>query len=695
VRPDHPIRFGVALAALAVAVVSVVPAVAPAGAAGAATASAAPASGLLDGQFVTITWSGFRPSAPPLDFEAVSVAECKAAPAHPTTDCAPSVSGVSDTKGGGVASLQVHTGTVLAANASSSFTCDHTTACTIAVFVSPNQPIPPTNPAFPAATTPIAFGFPADDCPHGNAGISGTGAEAVNRAMLAWEASVCQPPDSLDLQYTRTESEDGKAAFIGRPGITKPDFAVTSVPFSTADIATLKSHKETFGYAPVAASGLVFAFHGTDRVTGQPLTHLTLTPTELAHIFNGTRNSMPTSASDQESHDILDLNPGISFWPNLLAFGRLDTAAGTLEATSFFLANAPTAWKDVPTYVAGRPSRSGGPSEVVDYNTPTENMPDGLEGPGASNQLVNGPDILATTLDGQGQGVGNDPATLNLGYLDSSTAAFYGLPTVCIQMDPNWRTTHTPCVNATPASIAAALAVAKRNADGTVTPAWNPANHGAYPLLDVSYLVAPTNLGPTASAKTLQQLIQFAAAHGSDSGVLPEGYADVPADLTKEALSTAAAVTNKPPAAPTPPTTTPAPTTPITEPVSNLGSLPGNGTFGSGDSFGDSTPTTVPVTAPVVTVAKPAKPKATTPESITKAVFAKAGAQLSGHASWAVLFALTLFCLLGLLFSPLRDVPWIAKRTAWLGTRPWIAKPLARLRSLPRPWRRANPGVTP
>ena len=161
----------------------------------------------------------------------------------------------------------------------------------------------------------------------------------------------------------------------------------------------------------------------------------------------------------------------MDFWPNLIAFGRLDTAAGTLEATSFFLAAAPTAWKEIPSYVADRPSRSGGPSEVVDYSTPTQNMPDGLEGPGASNQLVNGPDILATTLDGQGQGVGNDPATLNIGYLDSSTAAFYGLPTVCIQMDPSWRTTHTPCVNATPDSIAAALAVAKRNADGTVTPA--------------------------------------------------------------------------------------------------------------------------------------------------------------------------------------------------------------------------------
>jgi ABC-type phosphate transport system substrate-binding protein len=701
VRFDRALRIGLVTTFGVVLLGTLAPATAPAGAAGGPTVTSTPPTALLDGQFVNVTWTGFPASAPPDSLEAVSISQCKAAPVHAMTDCAPSITGVSDTAGAGIASLQLHTGTVLARDAVSTFACDHATACSIAVYLDPTKPISPPKSGYPAASTQIAFGFPASDCPHGGTGVSGTGAEAVNRAMLAWEAAVCEPPSSLDLQYTRTESTAGKQAFIGRPGFPKPDFAVTSVPFSASDIAALKAQKRTFGYAPVAASGLVFAFHGTDRVTGQTLTHLTLTPSELAHIFNGERNSMPTSPGDPESQDIIDLNPGVNFWPNMLAFGRLDGAAGTLEATSFFLAAAPTAWKQLPSYVGTRPSRDGGPSETVDYTTPTENMPDGLEGPGATNQLLNGPDILAITLQGGGQGVGNDPATTNFGYLDASTAAFYGLPTVCIQMDPNWRTTHTPCVSASPASIAAALAVARHNSDGTVTPSWNPSNHAAYPMLDVSYLIAPTNLGATPAAETLQKLIQYAAGHGAGSGVVPEGYADVSADLTKQALATAAAVTNKPPSPPptTTTTTTTPPTTPAPAPTgSGIGSLGGSGNpFGGGSSFNDSSgtpPVTTPATTPTITPAKTVPHAKKSAVSAATAAFARAGAQISGHASWAVLIALTLFCLLGLIFSPVRDVPWIAKRIHWIGARPFVAKPRAWLRGRPWPWRRRPTEVT-
>ena len=116
--------------------------------------------------------------------------------------------------------------------------------------------------------------------------------------------------------------------------------------------------------------------------------------------------------------------------------------------------------------------------------------------------------------------------------------------------------------------------------------------------------------------------------------------------------------------------------------MSNLGSVPGNSSFGNGDSVGATTATTVPAAPPVAAPTKTVKPKPAARQSIAKAVFAKAGAQLSGHASWAVLIALTLFCLLGLLFRPVRELPWIATR-------------IARLRSLPGPWRHPAPGATP
>jgi hypothetical protein len=203
-------------------------------------------------------------------------------------------------------------------------------------------------------------------------------------------------------------------------------------------------------------------------------------------------------------------------------------------------------------------------------------------------------------------------------------------------------------------------------------------------LLDVSYLIAPTTLGPTTAARTLQKLIQFAVAHGPASGVVPPGYADLPADLVRKALATAAAVTNKLPAPPRPKpkpqSTTPTPTTttasqPFDPGVSALGGLSDFGGSGSSTNDVGTVPTNTPVTTATTDQARTtSKPKPAS-ESLAKVAFAKAGDQISGHASWAILIALTLFCLLGLLFRPVREVPWIAKRLSWLRSRPWHRAP--------------------
>jgi len=148
VRFDRALRTGVVATLGFVALGTVAPALPRAGATAGHTVVSTPATELLDGQFVTLTWAGFPASDPPLSYEAVSISQCKAAPVHPMTDCAPSVSGVSDNAGAGVASLQVHTGSVLAQNATTSFTCDHATACTIVVYLDPTQPITPSVPGF-------------------------------------------------------------------------------------------------------------------------------------------------------------------------------------------------------------------------------------------------------------------------------------------------------------------------------------------------------------------------------------------------------------------------------------------------------------------------------------------------------------------------------------------------------------------
>ena len=108
----------------------------------------------------------------------------------------------------------------------------------------------------PAAVHPITFGFPASACPHGGtAGVSGTGGEAVYRAILRWEAVVCQPPAKLDLQYTRTESSEGKEAFIGdgTSRATRLRGHLGAVQRRASKAAAAERERDVFT-APVAAS---------------------------------------------------------------------------------------------------------------------------------------------------------------------------------------------------------------------------------------------------------------------------------------------------------------------------------------------------------------------------------------------------------------------------------------------------------
>jgi ABC-type phosphate transport system substrate-binding protein len=615
------------IAGATVGVLPVAPTVAPAAG---PTVQATPTSGLLDGQFVDVTWSGFPAGTPTLQ-QGVAVSQCSEHPVLPARDCALSELGITGTNGAGQLPIPVHTGAVQSRNGATTFTCDEHHPCSVAVYSDPNKSL---QSGQPASVLPITFGFPASACPHGGtAGISGTGAEAVYRAMLRWEAVVCQAPRNLDLQYTRTESQDGKDALVDPDGLP-PDFAVTSVPLDAAEKSALTKAGRKVVTAPVAASALVFTFHGTDRVSGQRITHVTLTPSQLARIFNGSRDSLPVAKTgNPEDDDIVDLNPGVSFKGSLQAFGRLDAAAGTLALTSWFLDVAPDAWKATPPWVATRPAADGSGSETEDYATPTQRMPDGMQGPGAAGQLINGPDNLGLLLAGKGS-LGDPPDLNVMGYVDASTARFYGLPTVCLQLDPSWRTTHTPCVEATPDNIAKGLAAATRNDDGTVTADHTPPDPGAYPIVDVSYLVADQAQRSAAKAATLKSLITYSVGDGQKPVVLPPGYAPLPADLVKVSTDAAATVTGEDPASP------PAPGTPT-------GGFTGSAFGGTGSFNGGSSLATA---GPAVGRGLPRKSEKVQPVSSVR--YGKAGKRLSGRASWWVVIALTLLCLAGLLAHP-------------------------------------------
>jgi hypothetical protein len=88
-------------------------------------------------------------------------------------------------------------------------------------------------------------------------------------------------------------------------------------------------------------------------------------------------------------------------------------------------------------------------------------------------------------------------------------------------------------------SLDAAVAVAKTNADGTLTPDYASTNPDAYPMPDVIYAAVSANPVPAAQAAAetaeLTQMLALTGTGGSNVGQLPAGFVPLPASLVTQA----------------------------------------------------------------------------------------------------------------------------------------------------------------
>ena len=104
-----------------------------------------------------------------------------------------------------------------------------------------------------------------------------------------------------------------------------------------------------------------------------------------------------------------------------------------------------------------------------------------------------------------------------IGFIDSSQASYYGLPTARIENAAG------QFVAATPQSIAAALSHAKTNADGvTVSPNFADTDPDDYPMPIVTYVTAPTSKVYEGRGITLRKFLTYAV--GDAQTTLPDGY---------------------------------------------------------------------------------------------------------------------------------------------------------------------------
>jgi hypothetical protein len=442
-----------------------------------------PSTGLVDGQSVKVNLTGFQPDS------GVVFRQCIPTPVNVTTDCTSTnttFSAVTDSTGASELYLPVYSraSTLPPRSGYVSFplTCDESHPCVIAAVTSLDLN--------GAVFAPVTFAPETDNCPDpGARAVFGSGSATAYRALYAWQSTTCVAPYNLPTVYAVSNGPDGVSTF--GQGQSQANFGVAGPlpPY------TLPSTGPSYKEAPITASAVVLAYDMYD-LRGPQITSLTLTPHEISQIFLGTLNNFATDPG------INSLNPGIDFPGFVQAYVRGDHSSETYVFTSWLAATL------------GSSSWPVGPRTVF----PAQSGVQALSGSRALGAAVDDPQ---TARNGQGR----------MGFMDSSTAAYYGLPTVNIRMPSG------AIVGATPTAIANGIALATQNSDGIYTPDYTPSDPTAWPMSVVTNMLVPTNQINAANGQVLAGFLKYAVNQGQSN--LPVGYVPLPAAMVSQSMSAA------------------------------------------------------------------------------------------------------------------------------------------------------------
>jgi ABC-type phosphate transport system substrate-binding protein len=562
-----------------------------------------PAKEITYGQYILVSLSGYAPGA------GVAFRQCVAGTESPDLDtqCSPiyPVSTVTDNSGNGTIYLNVlpdpenaATGQGNMVYASSAdpdkpcgssnpcFPCDQNTPCQMAAFTDPHD-------VGTAVFAKMEYGPSPTACPapgEHQAFAHGGGSATAYRAMYTWEGIVCQDPKKLSVQTDLTNSYDGVQSWTS--GIA--DFAVTGQPLDADQKAALSAKGKSWAYAPISGSGVVLAYEIFDK-RGPQITKLILTPDLIAQQFT---SQIPNWNFVDE---INQLNPGIQWPSRVVSYYRAEHSAETVAFTTWLTNVASDA-------LGGLDPPWPGPTSVF----PGYGFDVGVQGANKLALAIRNPNTDFSTYG-------------NIGFIDASMAAFYGLPTVKIELAPGVD------VAATPETILKAItdALPPEN-DGSVKFKYDDSSQKAWPIPLVSYIPAPTNKIDPAVGAVLRSFITYAVGDGQDA--LPKflQYATLPAVLAAEAVAAADQIphtphTTTPPPTTTPPhTTTPPPTYYTTSPPYYTTTPPPTFTTSPPSTTSASTaPTVTPcpspasTTSPTPSASLPPTPPTTTPPTTT------------------------------------------------------------------------------
>ena len=257
-----------------------------------------------------------------------------------------------------------------------------------------------------------------------------------------------------------------------------------------------------------------------------------MTPDLLARIFTGQLKYWNSPA-------IKSLNPGVRLPGTIAAIGRGEATEETYQVTKWLHDTATSAYEDGGQY---------GPKKANPYTRPATILPV-LAGAPNPVALVTGERAVAWTVRTGGSDYTSLISYGTIGYMDSSFAAQYGLPTVTIKF-PNGKK-----VAATPGTISRAIGTMHADRYGVRHMNDMVEKAGVWPMPVVSYMVIPRgakkskNPPDQATGDAVAALVKLAVSKQSQGGLV-HGYAPLPADLVKEANTAASQIWTAPPLPP-------------------------------------------------------------------------------------------------------------------------------------------------
>jgi hypothetical protein len=424
---------------------------------------------------------------------------------------------------------------------------------------------------------PLHFAPTLDNCQFKNANFTVLGSPMLARAMEQWDIGLCESADPLFITYQGQLPEPTAIQSVQEG---EGDVALTTQP-----AASLTGSKHHYTYAPVSVSAVSVAYWVDNAITGEPFTHLKLSPRLVAKLLTTSYNLSSVSCTSPPPSKVCD--PGVDGNPDDIIVDRdflklnphineLNTALGnatapgdvpivqsgpsdmTYEVTRWIAAN-----KQASDFLADQPDQWGmrinSYYSNIKYPTnafvPADPTPQMSRAYSPIFPLSLGvSDMLEAWPPGTGyrkqQCATNQPASycrltqelpgqrVLFGVLDNGDTAAFQIPSAAL-LNPAGQ-----YVTPTARSMAAALNSMTTASNGiTQQVSTTSTNKAEYPLTMVIYAMVPTSGLSHAKADDIARWLRYVAGpaqvEGTEPGQLPVGYLPLTPKLRAETLTAA------------------------------------------------------------------------------------------------------------------------------------------------------------